>query len=199
MSGGVSATTAIEVGVAVAGAAASAYGAMQQANAQAQAGKFNAQVAANNATIATQNANYAARAGDEAANVEQMKNRAKIGGILANQAASGVDVNQDSAVDIRQSAAELGQLDTETIRANAARKAYGYQVDAVDSTNQSNLDKYQAKSAQSAGAIGAAGTILGAAGGVADKYGGFLNSKSAMPDSFANASDSEIDSFMSTN
>lgn len=179
MSGGVSATTAIEV-VAVAGAAASAYGAMQSAHAQASSDKFNQQVANNNAAIATQNATYAANAGEEAAADQQQKNRAKIGGILANQGASGIDVNQDSAVDVRDSAAQLGQLDTETIRANAARKAYGYQVDSVSDTNQSNLDKYAASNAEKAGNINAAGSVLGAAskGFSNGTFDSFLNSKS---------------------
>lgn len=198
MSGGISATTAIEVGVAVAGAAASAYGAMQSAHAQAESGKFNAQLAKNNATIAAQNADYAGKAGEAEAGVQQMKNRAKIGGILANQAASGIDVNSGSAVDIRQSAAELGQLDTETVRANAARKAYGYQIDEVDAKNQSKLDLYGAKTAKTAGTIGAAGTVLGAAGkaysagafggpSTTEYYGGATNAQDSLHNIFADS------------
>lgn len=174
MSGGVSATTAVEVGVAVAvaGAAASAYGAMSAAHAQSQSDKFNAQVANNNAAIAQQNATFASQVGEQNAAADEQKNRAKVGGILANQAASGVDVNSDSAVDVRSSADELGDLDAMTIRSNAAKQAYGYQVDQTSNQNQSQLDTYAGNSATTAGDIGAAGSFLGSVG-EASQNGGF--------------------------
>lgn len=197
MSGGVSATTAIEVGVAVAGAAASAYGAMQQAHAQSESGKYNAAVAQNNSTIAKQNADYAGATGEEQAAVQDQKNRAKIGALIANQGASGVDINSPSSIDVQQSAAETGQLDTMTIRADAARKAYGYELQASNNQAQAGLDTMQAKNAQEAGDISAVGGVLGAA----SKSSAFTdwasgNSLNSEPDSFANASDDEVDNFI---
>ena|SRR5581483_4640823 len=139
-------------------------GGMQQAQATAAADNFNAQVAAQNAKIARQQAVWITQAGEAQAAQQEMKTRATVGAIKAAEAASNIDVNSGSAVDVRSSAAELGQLDAITIRSNAAREAYGQQVAATGFTNQSNLDKFAAESASTAGDVGALGTFLGGVG-----------------------------------
>lgn len=163
--------------------AAGAFGAIQQGRAGAESADYSSQVAANNALIQQQNANYASAAGEQQAANQEQKNRAKLGAVVANQAASGVDVNSGSAVDVQQSTAELGQLDATTIRANAAKQAYGYQVDSASQTAQSQLDKYQAKNDEDAG-IEKAGTIIGANAEKASQsglWGNFLSGNSIDP------------------
>lgn len=187
----------ISITVAVVGAIASAYGAAQQAHAQSESGKYNAAVAQNNATIAKQNADYAGAAGEAQAGIQDQKNRAKIGALIANQGASGIDINSPSSIDVQQSAVETGQLDTMTIRADAARKAYGYEIQGSNNEAQAGLDTMQAKNAQEAGDISAVGGVLGAA----SKSSAFTdwangNSLNEEPDSFANASDEDVDSFI---
>lgn len=141
----------------------SALGSIQQGKAASASAKYNAQVQENNAEIARRNAQMAIEKGNAAASAEQMKTRANVGGIKAAQAASGVDVGSESAVDVRSSAAELGMLNTISIRSNAAREAYGYQTKELDATSQSQLDTAQGKFAKQAGYMDAAGTILGGA------------------------------------
>lgn len=150
-------------------------GSLISGNAKSESAKYNAAVAANNATIASQNATRAAQAGEAQAAMSQQKTRATVGAIKASQAASGIDVNQGSAVDVRSSAAELGELDAITIRSNAARTAYGYQTQSASDTAQSNLDKFTAENDETASEIGAGTTVLGGLGSASLNYGKFLN------------------------
>lgn len=157
------------------GTGISAFGQMQQGKAAQQSANYNAQVSANNAKIAEQNASLRMAQGNAAVQAEQMKNRAKIGAITANQGASGVDLNSPSSVDVRSSAAEAGELNAINIRSNAAREAYGYQVDSANATAQSQLEKAEGKNVKKAGILNAGTTLL--SGGM-DAYNSFSGSKS---------------------
>lgn len=158
----------------VAGAGIGALGAIQSSRAQAASAKYNAAVAANNAVIAKQNATWAAQAGEAQAGMSQMKTRAAVGSITANQAASGVDLTTGSSLDVRSSARELGELDAISIRSNAAREAYGFETNASSFTAQSQLDRFEARSASTSGYINAGSTILGGVGTGALGYSRYL-------------------------
>ena len=162
----------------VASTAMSALGSIQQGKAAAASAKYNAQVQENNAEIARRNAQMAVEKGNAAASAEQMKTRANVGAIKAAQAASGVDVGSESSVDVRSSAAELGMLNTISIRSNAAREAYGYQTRELDALSQAQLDRSEGKSAKAAGYMGAAGTILGGVKPINDAWGDWNSSTS---------------------
>jgi hypothetical protein len=164
--------------IAVAGAAITGYGEYEQGQAAKKSANYNSEIAANNATIAQQTATRAANAGEEQAAVSEQKTRATVGAIKANQAAGNIDVNSGSAVDVRSSAEELGELDALTVRSNAAKTAYGYQTQAASYTAQSQLDKFQGNNAAIAGDIGAAGSILGGVSGAAGAYGNYLQKNS---------------------
>lgn len=152
------------------GGAAGAYGQLQSAHAQAAADQYNASVAQINQNQAATNARLAAQAGEEQVAQQQRKTRAEVGQLEANAAASGVDVNKGSALDVRSSAAELGELDALTVRSNAAREAYGYQTQAVSQGNEAQLETFAASNAEQAGGINAAGTLLGSAAGAGNTY-----------------------------
>lgn len=158
-----------------------AIGAIQSGNAKSAADKYNAQVAANNATIARNNAEQAGAAGNAKVEQEQLKERAQIGALKANQGASGVDVNSGSSVDVQSSAAELGELNALSVRSDAARQAYGYQTEASGYDAQSNLDTSQASYDKSAGYMGAAGSIIGGASSAADNWGSYKSSQAVGP------------------
>lgn len=143
------------------GSISSAMGSSQSAGAQAGAYTYNSEIAQQNQEIANQNAELASESGEQQAAAQELKNRATVGSIKANQAASGIDVNQGSAVDVRASAAELGQLDAMNIRAEAARQAYAYQNQAQSYGEQSALDLASASNAKGAGRISETSTILG--------------------------------------
>lgn len=160
----------------VVAAGISAYGAVSSANAQSNANKYNATIATDNAQIAKQNADFAAISGRAQAEQAALQTRAKIGGIKAQQAASGVDVDSGTDLDVRSSAQELGELNAINVRSNAVRQAYGYQNQSFSDTAQSSLDRYGASSAQTAGDISASSTLIGGigktAGGLSSGGGG---------------------------
>ncbi len=155
----------VAAGSQIAGAVVGAEGAKTQANAQAAAAGYNAKIAA-------QNAELAGAEGEAKVAQSQATTRAKIGATLASQAASGVNINTGSNVNVRESEAKLGTLDALTIRSNAAREAYGYAA-------QSQLDIAAAKNAKVAGNINATASILGGFGNAASSYGKFLSSNSS--------------------
>lgn len=170
-------------------AAVSAYGTISASEAQAQSAKYESRVAENNAAIAQQNASWAAQAGNAQAEQKQLQTRAKVGGIMAAEAASGIDINSGSGLDVRSSASELGELDAINIRSNAARTAYGYNVQSTSDQNQSQLDQFQAQNDQSAGNIKAASTLIGSAGSA---YSGWSNNNSlSNPKNYMNADSSD--------
>ncbi len=172
------ATTATALGAA--GLAASALGSVVQGQQASNAANFNAQVQQNNALLASRNAGIVGAEGAANAGIEQQKTRAQVGGIKAAQAANGVDVNSGSAVDVRSSASELGELNAINIRSNAAREAYGFQTQAAGATGQAELDKSQSGHDESAGYVNAGSSLLsggskGVESGLWDKW---LGSKS---------------------
>lgn len=149
--------------VAAASIGANTLGQIASGRAEAKALKYSASVNDVNADIANQNAIYAGQEGEANAAIQQEKTRQQVGSIKTQQAASGIDINKGSAVDVRASQAETGMLDAMTIRANAARQAYGYQTQEQGFKTQAGVDRAGAKSVKKASYIKAASTLLGSA------------------------------------
>lgn len=152
------------------GAAASAAGAEQQGKANSAMYAYQAQVAQNNQVIANQLAAQATQAGEANVDTKRLQTAGVIGSELAAQGASGLDVNKGSNVDVRSSAAELGELDALTIRNNAARTAYGYQVQGLNYGAQASLNTAGSQSALTAGNLQAFTSLAGGAGSVSEKF-----------------------------
>lgn len=160
------------VGVAgsLAGSIFGAFGAEEGGKAAAQADQYKAAIAQMNAKIALQNADYARSVGEVQAQQSGMKTRAQVGATVAAQGASGFDVNKGSNVAVRQSETEIGQYEQSVIRSNAAKKAYGYEVEAANDTAQGQLDTMAAAQDTKAGDIGAISSLLGGASSVSSKW-----------------------------
>ena len=150
----------------------SALGAISQANAASDAADYNASVASQNAAIAQQQGQVAAAAQDKAA-------RQKIGLMVANYGASGVDVGSGSPLDVLRESASTAKLDNLTTLYNYQLKSQGY-------SNTAALDSAQSDNATTAGYLSAAGTALGGAS-QAYSYAGTGNS---LPDSLTYGSSS---------
>lgn len=157
-------------GVQLAGTALGAFGQYRQGQASQQSAYYNAAVAHNNAIINEQKAERAAAAGTELASRESMKSGARVGAIKAEQAASGIDVNSGSAVDVQASQRALGKLDADTVMNNSLMQVYGYRVAAQSDEAQAQLDMMGGDQAASGGLIGAAGSLLSGASSAADKW-----------------------------
>lgn len=146
------------------------YGALKTAQAQKNSANYNAAVANINATQAERNRELASEQGMAEQAIQQRKTRAEVGAIRANQAASGVDVNSGSALDVRSSAAELGELDAISVRQKGTLAAYGYDTQKTGFQDEASLDTQEAKSASEAGNINAATSLLGSVSTGASNY-----------------------------
>lgn len=166
------------VATTVASTAATAYGAIQQGKSEAAASKYNAAVAAENSRQAQETSRQLAEKGNIETMEKQQENRAKIGAMVADQGASGVDVSGGSFAGVRESAEEIGRMSVNDIRTSASREAYGYQEQAANYTSQSNMLNSQAKQQRQAGFTKAFTTILGNASNINDSWNNYMNTKS---------------------
>lgn len=128
---------------------------------------YQQQVALNNQIIANQNATYEENVGISQTEIQQMKDRAKDSAIKVGQAASGVDVNRGSAVNVQASAKKIEQTDEQTVMQRALTRAYGYRAlasnygsDAGRFGVQASFAPAEADSYRRAGFMGAAGDLL---------------------------------------
>lgn len=160
----------ISIGTAVAGTAISAGSAIYGGMASKSMYDYKSQVATMNKQIADRNAAYAVAAGEVNAQRKGMEVRGRIGETEAKQGASGLDVNSGSAVDIRESEAQLGSFDEMTIRAGAEKESYGFKVQSANYAAEAQLDKTAGKYAEVEGFVKAASSIVGGASSVSDKW-----------------------------
>lgn len=157
----------------IGGAIISASGASQSANAQAQASAYQAQVARNNQIIAQQYAEQSRREGEIQAQTKETETAQRIGAVRAAAGAAGLDTASGSPLRLQDDTKALGSLDAQTIRYNAAKQAYGYEVRAAGFEGQSRLDTMASENARSAGSLGALGAIISGGASVSDKWAKF--------------------------
>lgn len=138
-------------------------GAGVNAMAQEQSAQYNAQVARNNQTIANQNASIALQQGQQQEENKRIQTGEMLGAIEAGEAASGVNPNEGSALNVRTSAAENGELDALSIRYNSNLQARNSAYAAQMYGSQAQLDTAQ-------GEWGAMSSILGGASSVSNKW-----------------------------
>lgn len=152
------------------GTAMSAYGAKQQADAQAQAAQYQAQVALNNQKIAGQYAQQAIADGENKVAAKQEQTSQMIGSQRAAMAANGVQLDSGSPLRLQEDTARLGNVDALTIRNNAAREAYGYQLQGLSYGQQAQLDEATASNAVTAGNLNMFSSIAGGASSIGSKW-----------------------------
>lgn len=104
-----------------------------------QEGEFKASSLRQNAQLARLQAEDAMSRGQSGS--IQIASRAKsmIGSQRAALAAQGIDIGSGSALDIQANTAQLAEMDAMTVRVNAAREAWGFDVQAVNYENQARL------------------------------------------------------------
>jgi len=154
----------------VASTALGAYGQIQAGQQAQAAANYNAAVARNNEIIAGRQAEDALKRGQVAEDEQRRRTRAMAGTQRAALAASGVQLDQGSPVDILSDTAQFGELDALTIRNNAEREAYGYRVQGMNFGAEAGLQQSRASSAMTSAAIGAGSTLLSGAASAYDRY-----------------------------
>ena len=164
---------AVSTAATVAGAAISAVGAINSANANAAQSQYQAAVARQNQDFANQQAQYEIQKG----NIEEQKSRQQtaqmIGAARSRAGAGNIDVNSGSPLSLQTDTASLGEMDALTIRNNAARNAYGYQVQGLSYGSSAQLDESAAANDRTAGWFNAGSSILGGAGQLSSKWAQF--------------------------
>jgi len=120
-------------------------GAFAEADALKQRAKFQAQQLEFNTKVAELQAEDAIAQGDQDAAALQRKARQLRGSQRAAFGASGVEVNSGSALSVQSDTEDMADIDAMTIKLNAARKAWGFKVDAVNSFAQSTLNSVAAE------------------------------------------------------
>jgi len=179
MSGGISATTlaAISLGVGAVGTGLSFVGQMSQQQAQQQAASaaqahavYQSQVARQNQALADRQAADALQRGQVAEENRRRATVLQIGQQTAGLAAQGTDL-EGSPTDILGDTAAAGELDAQTIKANAAREAYGYKVQGLGFGNTAILESTRAaNSVYTPNYLGAGGSLLAGASTLADRW-----------------------------
>lgn len=147
-----------------AGTAMSIAGGAQQAGAQAGMASYQAQVARNNQMVAEWNARRALQQGQVDEQNQRSKSAAMLGAQRAALASQGGDVNSGSPLDIQADTARAGEYDAQTIRNNAAVRAYGYRVQGANAAGaDANLDDFKAANAMAGLPYGIGSSLLGGA------------------------------------
>jgi hypothetical protein len=169
---GLSAATlaSISTGASIAGGVTSAAGAVMGGIASNNAYSYKAAVAQNNAKIARSNADYALWEGGKNAERQGLADRMQMGKVVVGQAASGLDINSGTPLGVRAGQAAAASENQMMIRSNAARKAYGYEVEAGNQLSEARMDRAAGTNALTGAALGATGSLVGTASSVSDKW-----------------------------
>jgi hypothetical protein len=162
--------TAISIGTTAAAGGVSAFGALSGGASKKAMYQYQAGIADTNSKIAKQNADYAIRVGESQAMTQGLKTRQQVGTAIATRGASGLDVNKGSNARVVQSVEMVGEHNEAIIRSDAAKRAYGYEVEAASATANATIARMAGDDASKAGTISALGSILGTAGSVSSKW-----------------------------
>jgi hypothetical protein len=184
-----------------AGAASSAVGAYYGAasskaslNLQASLAEINAgsikDTAAINQRLAESTAQQTLLTGEREVQRSQMATANLKGSQRASMAANGIVLGEGTANQVLTSTDVMGEIDANTLQANAVRGAWGYRTQSVAQTNQSrtqaaNLSSQGAMSRAAAGAVSpsaaATTSLLGSAGQVAGSWYQYNKSADVTP------------------
>jgi hypothetical protein len=132
--------------------------------------KYQAGVAAVNERIAKQNAEFSRAVGESKAETSGIKTAQQVGQTKATQGASGFRAGEGSGGEVISSEQMIGEAEQNTIRSNAARAAYGHEVEAINFGAQSKLYSMASTNSKISGTINATSTLLGSASSVGDKW-----------------------------
>ena len=157
-------------GSSVLGTAIKAYGDWFSGQATSNMYNYQAGIARANAMLAKQDAIYARSVGEVEAQQSGMRTRAQVGATRAGYGAGNISSASGSAAAVLKSETAIGQANEATIRANAAKRAYGFQVAAAEDVAQAGAFETAASTAKTASYINMASTIIGGAGQVSTQY-----------------------------
>lgn len=150
----------LAVGGAIVGGALDLFSGLSAANAARRWASYQAALQEQNAVYLDYAAGDAVARGQFGEGVARLHGGQKIGAQRAGYAASGVDVQSGSAVQVEGQTAAMTELDAQVIRNNAMREAWGYKTQAAQARFGAKLSRAtgEAKYAEAvlSGVVGAA-------------------------------------------
>jgi hypothetical protein len=153
----------------------------RQATAASAQGNYAKSVEQRNAELARLESTDALERGQIAEQRERLATRQRIGTSRAALAAQGIDVSMGSAADVQATEAAIGELDALTIRNNAAREAWGYQVEAEFATTRGNMAAFAGNQEAAGYRAESLNTLLTGAANTYGLYQRRSNSKKKAP------------------
>lgn len=148
----------------------SVMGSIQQGKAAEAQANYQAQVSANNAQVAKMQAEDAIKRGKQEEEEHRVQVRRMLGAQRAGIAGSGFDLGDATSQDILGDTAAMGEFDALQIRSNAAREAWGYEVQGSNFTAEAQLQRARGKSARQASYWQAGGDLLSGASKFGTQY-----------------------------
>lgn len=115
-----------------AGAASSVIGAVYGAQEAKNSLEFQSEISKVNARVAKTGADSILAAGQKTEQAVRLQTAALKSQQQAAFAANGIDLNQGSALRVATSTDLLGEIDANTVTANAVRQAFGYKVQVAN-------------------------------------------------------------------
>ena len=141
-----------------------AAGTLMQGMAANSAAKAQAAAANQNARNAEAQAHDAIVRGGQ----EELRLRRQMAQLQGTQrsalAASGMDIDSGSALDVQDASMPEGEQDAAAIRFNAAREGWGHQVQAANYRNEASAARSAGRNALFGSIVGAGTSLLSAAG-----------------------------------
>lgn len=167
------ALTAVSTGAGVMGQMGQQQAQAQAASAAQAQAVYQAQVARQNQALMDRQAADAKQRGEVAEENRRRVTAQQIGQQRAALAGQGTDFT-GSETDILGDTAAAGELDARTIRANAAREAYGYQVQGLGFGSTAALESTRAaNSTYTPNYLGAGASLLSGASTLSEKWRNF--------------------------
>lgn len=160
---GATATTAAMTAAQALALSATVGSSVMSAGAMYQQSKVAEATAQNNAKMAEYAAQDAAKRGEEEAAAIQRKGASLKSAQRVNLASKGLDLTYGTAADLQDQTDFFTQSDVATTRTNAARESWNLRAQGQQRLATGKADALNAM-------YGAAGTLLGGAGQVADKW-----------------------------
>jgi hypothetical protein len=150
------------------GAINGAIGSYYQAQAMQNNIRFQADMAKINSKISETNAQAVLLSGQRAQQNVRMRTSKIKAAQTVGMAANGVDLGSRSAVNVRTTTDVMGEIDAQTVEANAIRAAFGYRTQSVNDMNTARLSDAVADGISPLGS--ATGSLIGNAGKVAEGW-----------------------------
>lgn len=152
------------------GAAISAYSMYSAGQNQSKVSSANADVARQNAAIENQNAIVAENQGADKAAQKIQQGRSANATLRASAGSNGLVADTGTLGELQDQNTSTSEFNALTSRNDAARQAWGYQVQGSNFTNQANIDDFSASTEKTDSYLNSGATLITGLGNASSSY-----------------------------